>query len=361
MLTYINRGEYITVKDPLRPGQYRQFRNLDWQGMPEIISFTEFLRWNYTVDYGQYLRNLHENRQLPLSWGIHPESEIKSVSIRDGKYDRVDESSFQMHIICDVVFQYKGYSQYQSYCVRGYCSIDKSSDFLCDADLYDGRMIRLKNPLDEFLVPILPKKRFDEEAERILHVYYPFRYDSLCAIDTLVLAEEMGYKIRYARLSLNGKINAKVIFDAKDVTVFDKNGNKVLLSVPKRTILVEESLRDKESSAVAHECVHIRLHCLFYHLQSYYRKAIGKSMPAFQDYFYSDSQLDCLAWMETQANSIARHLQMPVEPTSETIIDFLARYDENPDFEIYRALIDHISHTFQVTRYAAKKRIIELG
>lgn len=73
MLTYVNRGPVITVKDPLRPGQYKQFRNPDWNAMPEIVLFTQFLQWNYTMDYGQHIRYLHNTGRLPLAWGISPE------------------------------------------------------------------------------------------------------------------------------------------------------------------------------------------------------------------------------------------------------------------------------------------------
>lgn len=66
MLTHINRGPVITVKDPLRPGQYKQFRNPDWNEMPEIVSFTQFLTWNYITDYGQHIRRLHHRGKLPL-------------------------------------------------------------------------------------------------------------------------------------------------------------------------------------------------------------------------------------------------------------------------------------------------------
>ncbi len=361
MLTYINRGPVITVKDPLRPGQYKQFRNPDWNEMPEIVSFTQFLIWNYLTEYGQYIRQLHTIGQLPLPWYIDSDAKITNVSIRDGKYDRIDEFSFYMYIICDVAFFRNGYSYQQSYCVHGYCNITGSSNFLYDVDLYNGKTIRLKNPLDEFLVPILPKKKYDEIAEQILEDYYPFSYDFPCIIDGLILASQMGYSVQYARLSLNESIKSKVIFEAKDVTVFDKNGNKTILFVPRKTILVDESLKDKENTAVIHECVHISLHRLFYHLQSHYRNAVGKAAPEFQDYFYSDSQRECVAWMETQTNSIARHIQMPVDSTTDAIINYLDRFGENPSFEEYRALIDHIAHTFDVSRYAAKKRIIELG
>ena len=96
MLTHINRGPVITVKDPLRLGQYKQFRNPDWNEMPEIVSFTQFLTWNYLTDYGQHIRRLHHRGQLPLPWYIDFDSTITNVSIRDGKFDGIDESSFYM-------------------------------------------------------------------------------------------------------------------------------------------------------------------------------------------------------------------------------------------------------------------------
>lgn len=66
MFNYINRGPVVTVQDPLHPGRYVQYRDLNWQAMPEIISFTDYLRCNYTLDYGAFIRRLHEKNELPL-------------------------------------------------------------------------------------------------------------------------------------------------------------------------------------------------------------------------------------------------------------------------------------------------------
>ncbi len=57
-----------------------------------------------------------------------------------------------------------------------------------------------------------------------------------------------------------------------------------------------------------HECVHAYLHNLFYDLQSYYRRIVGKNELDFNDYFYSKNQQKCMKWMETQANSITCHI-----------------------------------------------------
>ena len=71
MTIYLDRGPFLTIPDKLHPGQYRVIRNPDWhEELPEIVSFTDFLKWNYTLEYGQYIRKLHYYHQLPLPWGV---------------------------------------------------------------------------------------------------------------------------------------------------------------------------------------------------------------------------------------------------------------------------------------------------
>ena len=85
MLKYINRGPVITVQDPLRLVRQVRYRDVNWHGMPEIISFTDYLRWNYTVDYGTFIRKLHERNELPIPYDIDAKSEVINVIIVDGK------------------------------------------------------------------------------------------------------------------------------------------------------------------------------------------------------------------------------------------------------------------------------------
>lgn len=118
----------------------------------------------------------------------------------------------------------------------------------------------------------------------MLDDYYP--YDRSHKINAFMLAEEMGCKIQYARLSKNNKIKSKLIFDEKDISVFDRYGWKQTLHVSSNTILIEESLRGYENTHILHECTHKYLHLLFYSLQSYYRKNLKKNIPDFSDYLF---------------------------------------------------------------------------
>lgn len=363
MTIYLDRGPFLTIPDKLHPGQYRVIRNPDWHGeLPEIVSFTDFLKWNYTLEYGQYIRKLHCYRRLPLPWGVPQDAEIETVIIEEGRYDRIDHDSFDMYVICDVVFEMNDCRQCQKYIVHGfYCSYG-GSDFLCGAELYNGQFIRLNNPLDEFLVPILSKKEFESIAQDILNSYYSYKSNYPCRINTASIAKAMGHDIKYARLSKNGKVKSKLILDKRDTTVYDKEYKAVKMQIDSPTILVDESLEEDEAqNAIIHECVHAYLHNLFYELQSYYRKMVGRKMPEFNDYFYSKTQRSCLKWMETQANAIPRFIQMPEEQASDVILNFFEKLPGEPDWDDYRELIDLAKWKFGVSRNAAKKRIIELG
>lgn len=363
MTIYINRGPFLYIPDKVHPGQYKVISNPDWNGiLPEIISFTDFLRWNYTADYGRFIRELQLYRQLPLPWGITSKAEIENVIIEDGKYDRIDHDSFSMYVICNVAFVEGSYRCCQKYIVHGVYVSGEESDFLIDAELYNGQYIRLCHPLDEYLVPILAKKDFEIIADEIVDKYYPYKANYTCRVNTAAIARAMGLEIKHARLSKNGNVRSKLILEKRDTTVYNDNGRAKKLHVKRPTIFIDNIVDDEEAqNAIIHECVHAYLHNLFYELQSYYRQIVGMKMPEFNDYFYSQSQKICLKWMETQATSIPRFIQMPEEQTTEVIVSYLGRYEGEPDWNDYRGLINLVKGKFGVTRNTAKKRIAELG
>ena len=154
MTIYLDRGPFLTIPDKLHPGQYKVIRNPQWHGEPpEIVSFTDFLKWNYTLEYGRYIRESHEYGILPLPYGIPSNAKIKTVIITEGYYDRIDQFSFDMRVICEVFFDVNGYLTSQQYIVHGRYISGGGSNFLRGIEIYDGSNIKLNNPLDECLVP----------------------------------------------------------------------------------------------------------------------------------------------------------------------------------------------------------------
>ncbi|MCM1530580.1 MAG: hypothetical protein NC093_11395 [Alistipes sp.] len=216
------------------------------------MSFTDFLKWNYTVDYGNYIRELYRYGQLPLAYDVAGNAEIESVAIKDGKYDRLDHDSFHMYVICDVLFSCSGYELRQKYVVHGVYRSGAKSYFLGDVELYNGGRIQLGKPLDAFLVSILSKRDFERIAEEIIDKFYPCKTDYYYRINAVILARNMGYDIIYDRLSINGKVKSKLILDKRDTIIFDEQGNESWLHIDAPTILVEKNLVNAEKQNAMH-------------------------------------------------------------------------------------------------------------
>lgn len=216
MVYNLNRGPFLNIPDKAHPSQFIVVRNPDWNGnLPDIITFTDFLKWNYTLDYGHFIRDMHAYDALPLPWDVPNDAAIDNVIIIDGYYDRIDHWSFDMHVICEVYFIVDGYLRCQQYVVYGRYISGGRSDFLRGIDIYDGKYIRLNNPLDSCLVPKLNKKQYKKIAKQILKEFYPYEITSPCRINVFALAKAMGLKIRHARLSknINVKVKSKLILD----------------------------------------------------------------------------------------------------------------------------------------------------
>ncbi len=366
MTIHLDRGPFIYIPDKLHPGSYKMVKNPDWDGeLPDIITFTDFLRWNYTLDYGRYIRDSFDYGILPLPWEASRNAKIKNVLIINGYYDRIDRTSFDMYVICEVYFNVNGSCLCQEYVVYGRYESGGRSDFLIGIDMYDGKRIKLKNPLDDCLVPVMNKKKFRKTAQRMLEGVYPYEITRPCWINVYALAKAMGLQIRYAHLSKNtkAKVKSKLIPDCRHTIVYNEYGEEKIIAITEPTIFVDESIKGtvEEYSAIVHECVHAYLHNLFYELQSLYREMVNVKIPEFNDYNYSKTNRKSIKWMEVQANSITRYIQMPEEQAEDAILSFFDRMIGEPDWEEYRDLIDHIKGKFSVPRNTAKKRIIELG
>ena len=99
MTIYLNTGPFLTIPDQVHPGRYRVIHNPDWDGeLPEIVSFTNFLKWNYILEYGNFIRKLHSCHQLPLPWYFTGKVDITDVAIKDGKCEHTDHDSFFMYV-----------------------------------------------------------------------------------------------------------------------------------------------------------------------------------------------------------------------------------------------------------------------
>lgn len=351
------------MPNPMHPGYTYRIWNPRFQRKPEIVSFTQILKENYILEYGNFIRNKISYGELPLPcFGIF---EVRDVAIDKVFYDKLNDDSFAMYVICNVHFYDFSTQQYvlQKYYVTGYHSFSGISDYLTDADIYTGQHFHLRNQLDDCLVPYIRSSKYDACAYELLLKYQPKALEEPCTVNAEKLANAMGYKIVYVNFLPNDKVSAKTIFRTKEVIVYE-NGKALKRTFKGGTILVTTRCTADFLMNVLHECIHIEYHRMFYELQHYYRTAIKTETPDFEDFFMSDDQQDTLRSMEIQANAIASRVAVYVENLNTVIYEFndnFGRDIHHTDLFGYEQLIDKITGTFSTYRTTAKKRLLHLG
>ena len=113
---------------------------------------------------------------------------------------------------------------------------------------YDGKRICLNNQLDQYLIPIMKMNKFEEIAKWYIDRFYPKNKCCRCRISGKEFFNAIGYKIRYVRLSVDGKVKSKFVFTAKEITVYDEGGTAKTIYVEKDTILIDISRKGHDDS-----------------------------------------------------------------------------------------------------------------
>lgn len=355
------------------------FWNSDGNTVPEIISFTQLLKWNYTEDYAAFICFAHHNKALPIDYEGFDERkiipEITEVCIVEGYYERMSYLSFSMKVVCGILFtdRSSGEQFTQKVVVEGFHEFDdytvkykrrNSSNYFMGITAYTDRVkTRSRNRLDEYLVPVMSKRDFDKYAYNFLEMYYPEALEEDMKIDPEKLVERMGFDLRFEVLSNDGSISGTTVFRDKWVSTYQ--GKRVVKKhIPHNTVIVSKREEFENRSIILHECVHILSHNLFYELQYYYRELLNSYSEGRNINFVKNNECEGLKWAETQANAIPPHISMYYERVVAYIENFRDKQDRNvyhTDHAGMRNLIDNIKLTYGVSRNCAKKRVVELG
>ena len=351
----------------------------DGNNVPEIVSFTQLLKWNYTDDYAAFIRCAYNAGYLPINYdmfyGAKHLPEITEVCILEGYYDRTGYLSFSMKVVCGILFtdRTSGEQCVQKVCVEGFHEFDdytakfkrkNSSNYFMGFSAYrDIVRLRSRNRLDEYLVPVMSKRDFDKYAYNLLEKYYPEALEEDMKIDPEKLVKRMGFNLRFEVLSDDGSVSGTTVF--RDKWVLTYRGKKVVKKhIPHNTVIFSKNFDDEKRSIILHECVHILSHNLFYELQYYYRELVNRYSGERNVNFIKNPDCEGLKWAETQANAIPPHIAMYYERVVELIESFRDKQDRSvykTDHAGIRSLIDDIRLTYGVSRSSAKKRVIELG
>jgi hypothetical protein len=237
-------------------------------------------------------------------------------------------------------------------------------------DDYHKEKFDSRTTLSRYLVPYLYAKDLEEEAEKFLEKYCREALKEPMPIPFDKLVENMGLEMYEAPLPDN--IFGKMCFAEDTVDVFDEAGEIEEQLIFPGTILVNPNIFfmrniGSRNNTIIHECIHWDRHKNFFEMQNLLSsglKALECSVT--EKKLEKDVGVEgALQWMEWQANALAPRILMPRHTTAEKLKEILSGLEENePDLlesERMEKAIETLAKFFQVSKFAAKLRAIELG
>lgn len=214
-------------------------------------------------------------------------------------------------------------------------------------------------------VPYIRKKDFDAIAEKFLRKYYPQALTQPTPVPVETIVSEMGLSIHQEKLTIDNSVFGKMVFKDTDVEVIEDE-QLVSEHFNKGSILVDKDVVFKRNvGSVIHECVHWELHKVFHEVKMVLDKDHSQVSSWTEENLADSSMWTSLDWMEWQANGIAPRILMPKVQTRIKIRELFQTLTlVNPDIsrsELVQEVVDNLATFFEVSRQAAKIRMIDLG
>ncbi|HGD2043560.1 TPA: XRE family transcriptional regulator [Streptococcus agalactiae] len=288
------------------------------------------------------------------------------------------ELNLEIIVIADVIVR-----QY----IKGEMEVDTKTKFVSvyaevelDAGIKNFRIYNTEFKSDQYKnsrnlklskdwVPYIRKKDFDDIAEKFLRKYYPQALTQPTPVPVETIVSEMGLSIHQEKLTIDNSVFGKMVFKDTDVEVIEDE-QLVSKHFNKGSILVDKDVVFKRNvgsynNTVIHECVHWELHKVFHEVKMVLDKDHSQVSSWTEENLADSSMWTSLDWMEWQANGIAPRILMPKVQTRIKIRElFQILTLVNPDIsrsELVQEVVDNLATFFEVSRQAAKIRMIDLG
>lgn len=288
------------------------------------------------------------------------------------------ELNLEIIVIADVIVR-----QY----IKGEMEVDTKTKFVSvyaevelDAGIKNFRIYNTEFKSDQYKksrnlklskdwVPYIRKKDFDDIAEKFLRKYYPQALTQPTPVPVETIVSEMGLSIHQEKLTIDNSVFGKMVFKDTDVEVIEDE-KLVSKHFNKGSILVDKDVVFKRNvgsynNTVIHECVHWELHKVFHEVKMVLDKDHSQVSSWTEENLADSSMWTSLDWMEWQANGIAPRILMPKVQTRIKIRELFQTLTlVNPDIsrsELVQEVVDNLATFFEVSRQAAKTRMIDLG
>ena len=226
------------------------------------------------------------------------------------------------------------------------------------------------NRLSGELVPLISRDQFEYEAEKFLTRYCPETLDKPIRVPIEKVASDMKLQvIEDIPLSDDLAYFGTVIFD--NGTVLDKHRKITIRNAKRGTIYLDPRVSYERSvgtkrTTLAHECFHWYRHQPYHVLMKMIGANYNLGMAIQCQIAANNTDSDkwkAVDWMEWQAKGVAPRILMPEKTTRMKVDELLSEYGGSEKASIidYENVIDELAELFDVSRQAAKVRLIELG
>ena len=307
--------------------------------------------------------------------------DVENLNLMSASIDFTDDSKieFDLHVNSDISYvEVKGkYRDREANGTRIWLTLSCKARiedeikgfFINSVDEYNKS--RPSRSLDDSLVPYISKVEYEKYANEILTKYYPEAAKGDEPIDPRIIAKRMGFTIIERSIRKDKSIFGQIYFDECSAILFnDKTDVDEEITILANTIIIDPKANDKysygsENITIAHECVHGYLHRKAFKFAKIINKGITDTLSCMNTGEIKGIEKNGnLNYMECQANGIAPFLLLPSNRLIRKYrheVDQLIHlcFMEEPD--AIEMAIGYVATAFNVTKYAVKKRLFDLG
>ncbi len=238
-----------------------------------------------------------------------------------------------------------------------------------EIELYSGSKAKTNVTTSSF-VPIISKDNLESKATEILQALQPQMLATTKKIDIVALLNTLGLKKIEKCLSKTGNVFGKIYFrDSKTLIFNDRTGCYEEIEVQKGTIVVDPKVFflgnvGSINNTVVHECVHWYLHKKYFEFLALFNDEISNLTCSKEENYQQNkrgSEKD-FSYMEWHANALAPRIMMPYQQYKDKAKELLeAKGYDGEDIHIIKEVIEELAVYFEVSRQAAKIRMIDIG
>ncbi len=225
-------------------------------------------------------------------------------------------------------------------------------------------------PLSGEIEPIITRDQFEGEAEKFLMRYCPEVLDKPIRVPIEAIARNMGLQI-IEDVPLSDELMYFGALVLENGNVLDNHRRITIRNAKRGTIYLDprisyECSAETKRTIIAHECFHWYRHQPYHILMKMIGandnlgRAIHCRIAANTADLDKWKAADC---MERQAKGVASLILMPAKTTRMKAEELLAEYGGAMEADIidYENVIGELAALFDVSEYAAKVRLIDLG